>query len=141
MTLDASPDSNSQAQDLCDYQMSDTAICEARRVGLAPGLPYLIGFRNRPQAPDRGRSRDLKDILALGDEAFRRYLQRAARHEQTEIDSLTLQALQAKVLALETVVRVLQSQLSALAAWEPRIGAKHVQGVCGPVRGLDIEPR
>ena len=133
--------------DLCDYTMSDTAICEARRVGLSPGLPYGIGFR-RSTLPRHGRP-TLKRILALDDEQFRRFIQNDCQFHGENRPSEDIaaflegnvSALLDRVEKLEAVVRTLGQQAAAPAGISPIGRAKTVQGVCGPVRGLDIEPR
>jgi hypothetical protein len=129
-------------QDLCDYPMSDTAICEARRVGLAPGLPYSIGW-HRKAPPQTGRP-SLKAINALPDEQFRKFIQNGCKfpgEERPDESASALKALRTRLEITEAVVRTLQRQVSVLAGLARTHSAKTVQGACGPVRGLDIEPR
>lgn len=92
--------------DLCDYPMSDTAICEARLVGLAPGLPYRLGFRR--QRPIAQRRPSLKRILALDDEDFRRFIKNGCQlpgeNQDIEVElarlNSELEALQFAIVAL-----------------------------------------
>lgn len=135
-------------EDLCDYLMSDTAICEAPRVALAPGLPYHIGFRSKTLS--RAGPPTLKQILALDDEQFRRFIQNGCQfhgEKRTSESAAALRdsdvsALRARVKTLEDLVHhTLRAQLSTLVTMAPTGSAKNVQGVGGPVRGLDIEPR
>ena len=127
-------------QDLCDYPMSDTAICEARRVGLSPGLPYRRGYRSRPRPSDRRRRADLKEILALNDADFRRYIQRGSRLEQDEPTDLRhiIEQLQETVQILDARVLALAGTMSSHATPTPQTEATTP---ARPARGLDVIAR
>ena len=155
MTLDATPDSNSQAQDLCDYSMSDLAICEARRVGLSPGLPYGIGFR-RSTLPRHGRP-TLREINALPDEQFRKFIQNGCKFPSEaramespswslQSDARMLQALQTEMATLQAYVRSLTARVEELTRGQhPSVAPTRQRNrpldPSGQIRGLDVDAR
>ena len=141
--------------DLCDYTMSDTAICEARRVGLSPGLPYGIGFR-RSTLPRHGRP-TLRGINALPDEQFRKFIQNGCKFPSEaramespawplQSDARMLQALQAEMRTLHAAVRLLEARVADLTRSRPPSVAPTPQdnrpmAQAGHLRGLDVDAR
>jgi hypothetical protein len=126
---------NSQ-DDMCDFTMSDLAICEARRVGISPGLPYRTGFRvaRRQWGP-----LTLKQINGLNDVDFYARIRRGSRLEPRPMSQ------RETIAQLEEAVRILEARVTALTrlslcsgtlAPQPELvtGASHV-------RGLNVSPR
>ena len=140
MRMDNSTNFDSPGQDLCDYPMSDTAMCEARRVGLSPGLPYRRGYRSRPRPSDRRTRADLKEILDLNDAEFHRYIQRGCRMEQDESPDLRhiVEQLQETVRSLDAQVLALAGTSSSHATPTSNSGPTTPARV---VRGLDVVAR
>jgi|CXWL01.1.fsa_nt_gi hypothetical protein len=129
--------------DLCDYPMSDTAICEARRVGLSPGLPYRRGFRDRSRLPSWETRPTFKEILALSESDFRRYLQCSALYEDDFVtdphDSL-LEELRRSIRSLEQQVTALTRLLKPSVAPTPQQGTRLATGAARQ-EGLRVDSR
>ena len=136
--MENSTNFHSHGQDPCDYP-SEMAICEARRVGLSPGLPYRRGYRSRPRLSDSRTRADLKEILALNDEDFRHYIQRGCRMERDEFTDL-----RDTIEKLQETVRSLVARIQALPLCPPHeIQTPHARQIspAGHARGLDVPAR
>ena len=138
MTL-GSEEFSDGGDDVFDYVRADTFI------SATSWRPYNVGFRTSQSPVGSKPSTNLKGLLSLSDESFRRYLQQAAPHEaERRTDrQVSLQAeiatLQAAVLRLEARVADLTRSRHPSVAPTPR----HDRPMDPPgyIRGLDVDAR
>lgn len=113
--------SDDQQQDGCDYSMSDTFVSETRT------RPYRIGFRSRRYSVRPS----IKQVLALPDREFNRYLRNGCRMPHDLLD------FREELLEIRRQLSDLQRQLRAMTAHNSTpTSVRPVES-----KGLDVDRR